>query len=246
MKFCKWILKVKRSTCNEIVYGELGRWPLIVERKVRIIKYWLKIVNNETSQLVRNSYMSLYNNIVDNNRSVNWVVGVRNLLNGLGFGEVWYQQGVVNKTLFIRTCKQRLCDQYIQQWFGALRDRSGCLLYRELKIEFVYSEYLNVVRCFKWRTALTRFRTRNHSLPIVKMGQGHQRVPYNERLCADCGVLGDEYHCVFECRKTEHLRHILPVYYRRRPSMVKFIELLSTTRASELNKLAKFLYMAEL
>ena len=182
--------------------------------------------------------------MVDNNRNVNWVVGVRNLF---GFEKVWYHQGGVNKALFIRTCKQWLCEQYIQQWLGALRDRAGCRLYREIKTAFVYSEYLNAVRCYKWRTAFTRFRTRNHSLSNVKMGQGHLRVPYNERLCVDCGVLGDEYHCVFECRKTEHLRHILPVYYyMRRPSMAKFIELLTTTRASELNKLAKFLYMADL
>lgn len=74
------------------------------------------------------------------------------------------------------------------------------------------------------------------------MGQGHRRLPYNERLCDECGVLGDEYHCVFECKKSKHLRSILPEYYRRRPSMVKLIQLFTSTRVSELNKLAKFLY----
>ena len=30
-----------------MVYGELGRHPLYVERYVRIVKYWLKVVNSE-------------------------------------------------------------------------------------------------------------------------------------------------------------------------------------------------------
>ena len=43
--FCKRILKVKRSTMNEIMYGELGSIPLIVQRYIRIVKYWLKFLN---------------------------------------------------------------------------------------------------------------------------------------------------------------------------------------------------------
>ena len=31
LKFCKWVLKVSKSTTNEMVYGELGRCPLILE-----------------------------------------------------------------------------------------------------------------------------------------------------------------------------------------------------------------------
>ena len=40
----KNILSVKRSTQNNFVYGELGRFPLFVGRIFRIIKYWFKII----------------------------------------------------------------------------------------------------------------------------------------------------------------------------------------------------------
>ena len=33
LKFCKWVLKVSKSTTNEMVYGELGRCPLILEKR---------------------------------------------------------------------------------------------------------------------------------------------------------------------------------------------------------------------
>ena len=48
LKFCKRILKVRNTTPNFIVYGELGRFPLEIRVKLRMISYWCKLVNNET------------------------------------------------------------------------------------------------------------------------------------------------------------------------------------------------------
>ena len=42
--FYKIILNVKSSTSNTDVYHELGRYPLYINRCVRIIKYWGKII----------------------------------------------------------------------------------------------------------------------------------------------------------------------------------------------------------
>ena len=39
LRFCKYILRIKNNTLNEIVYGELGRRPLYIHRMTRIIKY---------------------------------------------------------------------------------------------------------------------------------------------------------------------------------------------------------------
>ena len=43
LNFLKRLLNVNQTTCNAFVYGELGRYPLYVNRYVRIIKYWLKV-----------------------------------------------------------------------------------------------------------------------------------------------------------------------------------------------------------
>lgn len=45
LEFCKYILKVKKSTPNCIIYGELGRVPLDVSVKARMIGFWERIVN---------------------------------------------------------------------------------------------------------------------------------------------------------------------------------------------------------
>ena len=43
LRFLKQILGVCKQTSNVAVYGELGRFPLFVLRKIRILKYWFKI-----------------------------------------------------------------------------------------------------------------------------------------------------------------------------------------------------------
>ena len=48
LKFYKRVLKVRNTTPNFMVYGELGRFPLEVKIKVRMILYWCKLVNNES------------------------------------------------------------------------------------------------------------------------------------------------------------------------------------------------------
>ena len=67
-------------------------------------------------------------------------------------------------------------------------------VYRELGNEFkLCSKHLKIVRYQKWRLCSHSFSNQNHSLENSKLGQDydtHFRVSYNERLCADCGVLG--------------------------------------------------------
>ena len=81
LKFCKWLLKVRKSTCNDFVYGELGRYPLLIERKVRILKYWLKIVQGDACLLVKKTYLSLYNSTQENRKL--GVIGKIIVRNGL-------------------------------------------------------------------------------------------------------------------------------------------------------------------
>ena len=49
LNFCKRILNVKESTSTLGVYGELGRYPLSINRYGRIIKYWCKLLLSNNS-----------------------------------------------------------------------------------------------------------------------------------------------------------------------------------------------------
>ena len=177
--------------------------------------------------------------------SLNWAALVRDMLFNLGFGYAWMQQGVTNRTYFISLFKQRLRDQYIQQWFTSVSTRSSCSIYKNITNHFRCQNYFHMVTNCKYRISFIRFRTKNHSLPNVIQGRGRNRRPYNERLCPTCNVLGDEFHCFFECEITRHIRHVLPRYYTFRPNMFKFSSLLSFEEPSVLRKHAIFLYIRD-
>ena len=82
LRFCKTILGVRSTTSNVAVYGELGRYPLYINRYVRIIKYWFKIIRSDDiiiQSVIKKSLLDL-----DNNK-INWFANVKKLLTRYGF-----------------------------------------------------------------------------------------------------------------------------------------------------------------
>ena len=51
LKFLKHIFVVRMQTPTAAIYGEVGRYPLIVHRKIAIMKYWNNILSNPSSLL---------------------------------------------------------------------------------------------------------------------------------------------------------------------------------------------------
>ena len=43
LRFCKYVLQVNKSTCSNMVYGELGVTPLALHAKRRMIMFWARI-----------------------------------------------------------------------------------------------------------------------------------------------------------------------------------------------------------
>ena len=73
LRFCKYVLGVKITTSNAGVYGELGRYPLFVNRFIHILKYWFKIL--QTDNFIIRHYASA---LADCNRGkTNWVTKVK-------------------------------------------------------------------------------------------------------------------------------------------------------------------------
>jgi hypothetical protein len=48
------------STPNCMVYGELGRYPLEIDIKVRMISHWCKLIQGKQSKLSTIAYTLLY------------------------------------------------------------------------------------------------------------------------------------------------------------------------------------------
>lgn len=139
MKFLKQALQVRQQTTNATIHGEFGRVPLIIIRKVRILRYWFKIIKTPDSIMYK-----LYN-MRDNNgnytctRSSN----VKKLLDDTGNSYLWNNMSVTNEQ--IENVIRCIYDQYLQQWFSDLRNLSKLETYVIFKTDFQVEKYLSCV-----------------------------------------------------------------------------------------------------
>lgn len=47
LQFCKNVLHVRKSIQNFMVYGELGRYPINITIKLRMVMFWNDMLSNE-------------------------------------------------------------------------------------------------------------------------------------------------------------------------------------------------------
>ena len=119
-------------------YGELGRVPLIVKRKERILKYWCKI-ECSFDILLNNAYIN-ETRILDNDirtfRINYWASEVKYMLNPLGFAYLWDSERHPFATAE---------SQYLQLWSSNLNTMSKLSTHKTFKTEFSIEKYFTCI-----------------------------------------------------------------------------------------------------
>ena len=116
---------MKRSTCNAMVYKELGRVPLRDNRIYHVVKFWFKLLNTNNTILL-NCYYQLKENAVNGGK--NWVATVREQLSRQGFADMWSEP----VSSAVPLIKQRIVDQEIQIINGNLSVMRKATVYRNI------------------------------------------------------------------------------------------------------------------
>ena len=244
-KFCRWILQVKKSTNLSGLYGELGRFPLIVYRKISMIRYWIKILSSSNTFIPKIIYNMLKTDL-DNNityNGSNWAFQIKNILDDLGFSNIWIQQNDID--IPFNLIKQRLLDTYKQSWYSTINNSNRLETYARCKHEFEMEKYLDFIKEKKFKFALTQFRLSSHNLAIER-GR-FENIARTERVCALCNsnLVENEYHFLLVCPLYRELRkQYLKPYFCRWPTLNKFDALMSNTNRKSLLNVAKFIYYA--
>ena len=243
LHFCKNLLGVKKQTQNDFIYGELGRTTLLNKRVIHVIKYWLKIVQLEDMKYVKCIYNMMKSDLDSYPNIKNWAKSVKDLLQALGFNEVWLNQGVGNMHCFMSILKQRNSDTFIQNWTARINNSTRARTY-SLYASFRYQPYLNDVNVTKCRYAITKLRVSSHRLQI-ETGRWHKptAVPYEERKCLFCEELEDEFHFILKCPLYTELRSkYIKKYYWNNANIPKFVELLSSANENLNKNLSVFIF----
>jgi hypothetical protein len=239
LKFLKQLLGVKVQTTNSAVFGEFGRFPFEILRKVRIVKYWYRILQLPDSFINKMLFLKDVNGIHINS----WFINLKSMLNELGFSYLCNKVNI--EPIEIQSVIQRIYDQYLQNWCSELDNFSKLDSYKLFKCDFVEEKYLSCIENTKHRIALSRFRCSSHKLAIE---EGRFRnIERNNRLCTKCNQhqIENEYHFLLICPKYRTLRtELIKNYYISWPNHYKFKALLQTKSKKQLNNLGKFIFLA--
>lgn len=245
LKFCKMVLHLKASTPDYMVYGELGRYPLEISIKLRIINYWSKLLTGKPGKLPAILYRLCLRKTILYGQNIAWVDYVKSILDNCGMSFVWDTQNVINNNWLHNSVKQKLVDQFMQSWVSRVQNSPKAINYRIFKERFEFENYLKLLDCKK-AIRFCRFRTTNHNLPIESGRWGN--TDRNDRKCNLCNLneVGDEFHYLFVCSAFQNERsNFLKQKIRTRPNILKMRDLFQTKNLSDLYKLCNFIHLID-
>ena len=139
--WCNVFLRcVCKSTPNFMVYGELGRYPLSISVKIRMITFWANVINCNTSKLTGILYLLASRNHNINSIRSPWISFIKGILDECHLCNI-YSCTQVNVLWLKHTVKRILCDQYLQQWNSEKCNSSRGINYQMFKHDFKLENY---------------------------------------------------------------------------------------------------------
>ena len=248
LRFFKILLSLRKTTATCMVLGELGKFPLYLEAKCRMLTYWFKLSTADCDgpQKISVVMLRLCRNMYDStDYKMSWLKGVHSLLNDLGLTYIWLNPRENNYSIeyFKSIVKERLRDQFLQRWREELNTNALCLNYRLFKQSFACEDYL-ITLPQRYRTIFLRFRTCNHRLPIQRLRQFG--IDRNLRVCTLCNKndIGDEFHYLFKCSYPplcEKRKMCLPKFYLHHANVLKMNDLMNISSKRKLTHLSRFI-----
>ena len=140
-KCLRKVLCVNKSTNLAGLYGELGRVPLSVKRKVYMFRYWYKLLQSIETSLIKSIYAMLErdaNNGINYNNQ-NWAHQIKTMLETLGLNYLWTDPQ--HNDLHLPIIKQRILDQYQQTWYGNINNSQRLSSYCPYKHAGINANY---------------------------------------------------------------------------------------------------------
>ena len=85
-------LGFRKQTLTPAIYGNTERFPLIIRKQIKAVKYWCKILDLSQNHLVRNAYNMLLE--LDGTGFTNWCSRIRSVLEQTGLDQAWETQHI--------------------------------------------------------------------------------------------------------------------------------------------------------
>lgn len=235
-QFLRSVTRTRKSTPLYMLYGELGRYPLEITIKCKMINFWNKLISGKENKLSSLMYRKITNTP---NFTSKWANKIKQILDECGRSDIWVNQ-VINPNL-PNLVLQNLKDQFYQKWTGDLNESSKGRNYSLFKDNLNLEQYFLKLPANLYLN-LVKFRTANHRFPCETLRW--QGIELSERKCNLCEKddIGDELHYLLICTHfREERAKFLRKYYFTNPNILKYSQLLNTQNLTQLKNLCLFI-----
>jgi hypothetical protein len=93
LRFCKLLLKLKSSTPKYMIYGDLGRFSIGIDIKIKIVSFWARLFG-ERNKL-------LYTLSTEENVHLVWIKYLKELFDETGNSSIGINQDIPNSNWLI-------------------------------------------------------------------------------------------------------------------------------------------------
>ena len=121
-----------------MIYGELGRYPLSVIIKDRMISFWSRLVSSDNTKLSFKTYKYM---ILQNNPNYKCISEI----NYVGRTDIWLNQNDLHGTNRRISIKQVLIDQFQQTWRAQLLQSNKGRMYLNYKDTLELDSYFKIL-----------------------------------------------------------------------------------------------------
>jgi hypothetical protein len=248
LKFLRYTLGVNKRALNVAVYGDSGRYPLILSAVLDYVKYWHRVANTD-NKLLSNAYQ---HSVINNNT---WYQNIKKLLHKIN---LTIESAAKQKLkMILNKILAYMQEEFKSGWKTELNNdtRKGSFgnklrCYRTFKSTFKAEPYLFQCRNNSARKHMSRLRLSCHKLHIEtgRYARGNDRLKPEERICKICssGECEDEFHFLMKCEFYTARQHFLNKIAVICPAFSdlsdhnKFIFIMSTTEREIINIVCKY------
>ena len=219
-QFLRNVTKLRKSTPIYMLYAELGRRPIDINIKSRMISFWISLVNDENRNKISKRIYEIMRAEYDRGQNYKWLDYIKNILISVGQLDLFNQVLIENPRATKTKITNKLHDLYIQEWQAKLELSSKGRNYSIFKETTDIEPYL-LNTTSNIYIPIIKFRTCNFKLPI-EVGRW-QNLPIDDRKCTLCNLhdVGDDFHYLLKCTFFENERkHFLKPYYYTRPNII--------------------------
>ena len=126
-----------------MLYGELGRYPISISTKARMIGFYQRIINGKTDKISYKLYKILLAMHQHDLFHSKWRLSIRNILYESDKEQVWSNQE--DPLNISKTVKLKLTERYKNSWKESVFTSPKCLNYRIFKYTFGLEKYFGVL-----------------------------------------------------------------------------------------------------